>query len=145
MLPREVLEKVRRIEIQTRRMVTDALAGEYHSIFKGRGMEFADVYATYGSQVTILEALPRLVPIEDEEVSAQLARVFGRRGMTLKTAQGKALNVHNPLMFLAQEREIADEAFPGDVIGIDWRCELGAQWDALGARAIMEVVTAYQE
>ena len=43
MLPREVLEKVRRIEIQTRRMVTDALAGEYHSIFKGRGMEFADV------------------------------------------------------------------------------------------------------
>jgi uncharacterized protein (DUF58 family) len=43
MLPREVLEKVRRVEIQTRRLVTDALAGEYHSIFKGRGMEFADV------------------------------------------------------------------------------------------------------
>ncbi|HSF16033.1 MAG TPA: DUF58 domain-containing protein [Vicinamibacteria bacterium] len=43
MLPREVLEKVRRIEIQTRRLVTDALAGEYHSIFKGRGMEFSEV------------------------------------------------------------------------------------------------------
>jgi uncharacterized protein (DUF58 family) len=43
MLPREVLENVRRIEIQTRRMVTDALAGEYHSVFKGRGMEFAEV------------------------------------------------------------------------------------------------------
>ena len=43
MLSREVLEKVRRIEIQTRRLVTDALAGEYHSIFKGRGMEFAEV------------------------------------------------------------------------------------------------------
>lgn len=43
MLPRDVLEKVRRIEIKTRRMVTDALAGEYHSIFKGRGMEFAEV------------------------------------------------------------------------------------------------------
>jgi uncharacterized protein (DUF58 family) len=43
MLPREVLEKVRRIEIQTRRMVVDALAGEYHSIFKGRGMEFSEV------------------------------------------------------------------------------------------------------
>jgi peptide chain release factor 3 len=40
------------------------------------------------------------------------------RGMTLKTGSGKALNVHNPLMFMAQEREIADEAFPGDVIGI---------------------------
>jgi peptide chain release factor 3 len=41
-----------------------------------------------------------------------------RRGMTLKTAAGKALNVHNPMMFMAQDREIADEAFPGDVIGI---------------------------
>ncbi len=43
MLPREVLQKVRRIEITTRRMVTDVLAGEYHSIFKGRGMEFSEV------------------------------------------------------------------------------------------------------
>jgi len=41
-----------------------------------------------------------------------------RRGMTLKSAAGKSFNVHNPLMFLAQDREIADEAFPGDVIGI---------------------------
>jgi peptide chain release factor 3 len=41
-----------------------------------------------------------------------------RRGMTLKTAAGKAMNVHNPMMFLAQDREIADEAFPGDVIGL---------------------------
>jgi peptide chain release factor 3 len=41
-----------------------------------------------------------------------------RRGMTLKTATGKAMNVHNPMMFLAQDREITDEAFPGDVIGL---------------------------
>ncbi len=41
-----------------------------------------------------------------------------RRGMTLKTAAGKGFNVHNPMMFMAQDREIADEAFPGDVIGI---------------------------
>ena len=43
MLPREVIQKVRRIEITTRRMVTDVLAGEYHSVFKGRGMEFSEV------------------------------------------------------------------------------------------------------
>jgi dihydrolipoamide dehydrogenase len=49
------------------------------------GVEFADVYASYGVPVTILEALPRIVPIEDEEVSAQLARSFTRRGITLKT------------------------------------------------------------
>jgi peptide chain release factor 3 len=38
--------------------------------------------------------------------------------MTLKTVTGKALNVHAPLMFLAQDREITEEAFPGDVIGV---------------------------
>ncbi|MGH9460454.1 MAG: DUF58 domain-containing protein [Vicinamibacteria bacterium] len=43
MLPREIIQKVRHIEIGSRRMVTDVLAGEYHSIFKGRGMEFSDV------------------------------------------------------------------------------------------------------
>ncbi len=41
-----------------------------------------------------------------------------QRGMTLRTPAGKSFNVHNPLMFMAQEREIADEAFPGDVIGV---------------------------
>jgi len=49
------------------------------------GMEFADVYAAYGTQVTIVEALPRVLPIEDEEVSTLLNRLFSRRGMTLKT------------------------------------------------------------
>lgn len=43
MLPREIIQKVRHIEITSRRMVTDVLAGEYHSIFKGRGMEFSEV------------------------------------------------------------------------------------------------------
>ena len=49
------------------------------------GMEFADVYAAYGTEVTVLEALPRALPLEDEEVSALVARVFGRRGITVRT------------------------------------------------------------
>jgi dihydrolipoamide dehydrogenase len=49
------------------------------------GVEFADVYASYGSEVTVLEALPRAVPIEDEDVSKQLERSFGRRKITVKT------------------------------------------------------------
>jgi dihydrolipoamide dehydrogenase len=49
------------------------------------GVEFADIYASYGTSVTILEALPRIVPIEDEEVSTQLARSFTRRGITIRT------------------------------------------------------------
>ena len=43
MVPREILRKVRRIEIRTRHLVTDVFGGEYHSAFKGRGMEFAEV------------------------------------------------------------------------------------------------------
>jgi dihydrolipoamide dehydrogenase len=58
------------------------------------GVEFADVYRAYGTEVTILEALPRLVPVEDEEVSAFLARIFGRRGITVK--MGVKVNGVNP-------------------------------------------------
>jgi dihydrolipoyl dehydrogenase len=49
------------------------------------GVEFADVYRSYGVEVTLLEALPRIVPVEDEEVSAQLTRSLSRRGITIKT------------------------------------------------------------
>jgi len=49
------------------------------------GMEFADVYAAYGVQVTVLEALPRVLPLEDEEASTQIARLFARRGITVRT------------------------------------------------------------
>ena len=49
------------------------------------GVEFADVYRSYGVEVTLLEALPRIVPLEDEEVSTQLTRSLSRRGITIKT------------------------------------------------------------
>jgi dihydrolipoamide dehydrogenase len=49
------------------------------------GMEFADVYAAYGAEVTVLEALPRVLPMEDEEAGAQVARLFARRGVTVRT------------------------------------------------------------
>ncbi len=43
MLSPELMKKIRRIEIRTRRLVNDSFAGEYHSVFKGRGMEFDEV------------------------------------------------------------------------------------------------------
>ena len=43
MLPKEILSKVRFIEISTSRLVNTLFAGEYHSVFKGRGMEFDEV------------------------------------------------------------------------------------------------------
>ena len=43
MIPREILKQVRRIEIRTRGLVNEVFSGEYHSVFKGRGMSFAEV------------------------------------------------------------------------------------------------------
>ncbi len=43
MLPKEVIQKIRRIQITTSRLVTDFLSGQYESVFKGRGMEFDEV------------------------------------------------------------------------------------------------------
>jgi uncharacterized protein (DUF58 family) len=43
MLSTDLIKKIRRIEIRTRRLVNDSFAGDYHSIFKGRGMEFDEV------------------------------------------------------------------------------------------------------
>ena len=43
MIPKEVLQKVRQIEIRTRSVVESVLSGEYQSVFKGRGMEFSEV------------------------------------------------------------------------------------------------------
>lgn len=43
MIPKEILKQVRRIEIQTTRLVNDLFGGEYKSVFKGQGIEFADV------------------------------------------------------------------------------------------------------
>ncbi len=43
MLPREILKKIKRIEIKTSKMVNEVFSGEYHSIFRGIGMEFSEV------------------------------------------------------------------------------------------------------
>src|SRR6202035_2459169 len=45
------------------------------------GVEFASIYRSFDCEVTIVEMLPRLVPVEDEEVSKELARVFRKRNI----------------------------------------------------------------
>jgi len=49
------------------------------------GVEFATIWSAYGSQVTIVEMLPRLLPLEDEEVSAELKKAFEKRGIRCLT------------------------------------------------------------
>ena len=50
------------------------------------GVEFASIYNTFGAKVTLLEALPHIVPLEDEDVSKELRRVFTRKGIDCYTS-----------------------------------------------------------
>jgi dihydrolipoamide dehydrogenase len=53
------------------------------------GLEFASMYRSFGAEVTVLEALPRLAPLEDEEVSKEIARAYRKRGIA--TTAGAAV------------------------------------------------------
>jgi dihydrolipoamide dehydrogenase len=56
------------------------------------GVEFASIFHRFGSKVTLLEMLPRIVPVEDEEVSKELERVFKKAGIRIETG-AKAENI----------------------------------------------------
>ncbi len=56
------------------------------------GVEFASIFNRFGTKVTILEMLPRLVPVEDDEVSNELARHFKKTGIRIETG-AKAENI----------------------------------------------------
>src|SRR3954447_17335722 len=66
------------------------------------GCEFASIFRRFGSEVTIVEMLPRLIPMEDEDASKELAKQFGKRGITLQLEKqctgvednGGSLTVH---------------------------------------------------
>ena len=70
MLPKDILRKIRRIQITTNRLVNESLAGEYHSVFKGRGMEFDEVREyQHGDDVRTI----------DWNVSSRAGRTFVKR------------------------------------------------------------------
>jgi len=50
------------------------------------GSEFASIYSSFGTQVTVLEMLPRIVPLEDEEISAELTKAFKKKGIRIETS-----------------------------------------------------------
>ena len=66
------------------------------------GCEFASIFARFGAEVTVVEMLPRLIPMEDEDASTELAKQFQKRGIALHlekqctkvNEQGGALIVH---------------------------------------------------
>ena len=89
MLTNELIAKVRRIEITTRQLVEDGLAGEYHSVFKGRGMEFDEVrqyipgddVRTIDWNVTARTGEPYVKSyVEERELTVMLAVDVSRSG-----------------------------------------------------------------
>jgi dihydrolipoamide dehydrogenase len=81
------------IEIDRQRIITSDEAIHLKTIPKSIvimgsgavGVEFASIFRRFGSEVTIVELLPRLVPIEDEAVSAELERSFKKQGIKVST------------------------------------------------------------
>ena len=49
------------------------------------GVEFGSIFRSFGAEVTIVEFLPRVVPVEDEEISKELTRLFKKRGIDVNT------------------------------------------------------------
>ena len=58
------------------------------------GVEFGSIFSRFGSKVTILEMMPRIVPVEDEEVSKELERYFRKHGIRCETG-AKAENIRH--------------------------------------------------
>jgi dihydrolipoamide dehydrogenase len=62
------------------------------------GVEFASIFSRFGSKVTVLEMLPRVVPVEDEEVSKELEKAFKKAGIRVETgtrAEGITRNANS--------------------------------------------------
>lgn len=81
------------------------------------GVEFASMFARFGTDVTILELLPRLLPIEDEEISAELSKSFKKQGIkaftsaNFKTATRSSDGVHVIAEIAGEDREFVVEKF----------------------------------
>ena len=76
------LEITERIITSDQALVFDRLPASAVIIGAGAiGMEFATVYRSFGVEVTVLEALPRILPLEDEDVSKEAARAYKKRGI----------------------------------------------------------------
>lgn len=71
------------------------------------GVEFATIWSAYGAQVTIVEMLPRLLPLEDEECSAELTKAYQKRGI-------QSLTGHKVLAVETTENGVRVRVSPGE-------------------------------
>ncbi len=109
------------------------------------GCEFASMYRAFGSEITVVEMLPRVVPLEDEEISAELGRAFTKRGIKIMTGakltsvdRSESQVVATVVDSSGKEQKIAAERM---LVGIGWQAsnnkgigleELGVATDERG-------------
>ena len=107
------------------------------------GVEFATVWNSYGSQVTLVEMLPQILPLEDEEISAEVTKAFNKRGITpltnhkveeiKTTAEGVSVSVsHNgETKTLQAEQALVAIGFQPNTTDLDLE-KVGVQLDQKG-------------
>ena len=104
------LEVTERIITSDQALVLDHLPSSVVIIGAGAiGMEFATVYRSFGADVTVLEALPRIVPLEDEDISAQAVRAFKKKGIKafpgVKVSEVKDAGDHVEVTYAAEGKD----------------------------------------
>src|SRR5260221_901433 len=109
------------------------------------GCEFASIFNTFGSEVTIVEMLPRLIPQEDEDAAKELAKAFGKKGIALRLGkqctkveqQGNTLTIHfgegetveAELMLVAVGRAPTVEGLGLEALGLEFDKRKGIDAD----------------
>ena len=130
------------------------------------GVEFASIFRRFGSDVTILELLPRLVPIEDDAVSAELEKSFRKQGVTVHTgakvsgaragadgvdfdaqfADGSAQTLHADYLLVATGRAPVTKGLDAERLGLQMekgyiKVDALYRTSAPGVSAIGDVIT----
>jgi dihydrolipoamide dehydrogenase len=114
------------IELDQQRIITSdeaihlkSLPGSIVVLGSGAvGVEFASIFNTFGSKVTIIELLPRLVPVEDEAVSAELEKAFKKKGIQIRTGTKvtKAVASEGGVELQAQRPDGSSETIKADCL-----------------------------
>ncbi|MGC9314151.1 MAG: DUF58 domain-containing protein [bacterium] len=122
MIPKEIIRKIRLLDIRTKRLVNDIFSGEYHSVFKGRGMEFSEVreYAVGDDirnidwNVTARTGIPHVKVFEEERELTVMLMVdvssSGEFGTATQMKRDIALEICALLAFSAIENN--------DIVGL---------------------------
>ena len=129
-------------------------------------MEFASIFRRFGSEVTIIELLPRLVPVEDEAVSAELERSFKKQGIKVLTAtkvtsaksgatgvtleaqaaDGKAVKIETEILLVATGRGPVTNGLGAEDVGLQMdrgylRVDAEYRTNVAGISAVGDVIT----